>query len=54
MGRKKKEVKFEATELLCDKCGGKLAIVSPVIKMADMTLLECVDCKERCYKDIEE
>jgi hypothetical protein len=54
MGRKKKEVEFEVTELLCDKCGGKLAIVKPVVEMADMTLLECTDCKERCYKDIEE
>ena len=34
----------------CDKCGGGLKKVEPERIMNGLTLYECGDCKERCYK----
>ena len=49
----KKVVPLEPQILRCDKCGGILKMVIPEIMMSDLTLLECVQCNERCYKKIE-
>jgi Zn ribbon nucleic-acid-binding protein len=34
----------------CDKCGGGLKKVDPERIINELTLYECTDCKERCYK----
>lgn len=54
MARKKKieavEKEESRTDLICDKCEGDLFIINPKVMMNGLTLLECEDCKERCYK----
>ena len=51
--KKEKNIPLKPQPLLCDKCGGILEIVMPKIMMTNLTLLECIRCKERCYKKIE-
>ena len=35
---------------VCATCKGKLQKVEPEITMNNSILMECVECKERCYK----
>lgn len=37
----------------CDKCGGELFVVQPIIEMDGRKLLECKDCHERIYLFID-
>jgi Zn ribbon nucleic-acid-binding protein len=44
------DVAFIMGVLRCEKCNGELHVVAPRVVMSGMTLMECQECMERCYK----